>query len=709
LKKAKNKQMKKGVSAFVISLLLLCMFLLNPFRSCATHIVAVDMTYKWQFGNTYQITVVLYGDCGPASASAFSGLPLTAPEICIYNGNTFFRSISLAIQDPICGIEITPVICPGTITQCTDPSSLVPGIKQFTYLGSVTLPGVSQYWRFIYDGSGGSGTGTVTCNGTTFTANSPTSGRGATITNIQDAGNSIIQLTDTLDNTLGHNSSPEMTILPTPYFCVNSDNCYSPGAIDRYDSTASFPAGDSLVFALKAAATAAIDPMSGRPTCSPNGGGDVTYIGEAWSYPTAQAVTGATPLQVDSANQFSFDGTTGQICFLPSLLQRSDVVYNIREYRNGAFIGSCQREMTFLVQQCTNSTLNASYSAASIGVIKDSTSFQICSGAGDFSMNMSPTDNDPVADITVVSGTLPPGATFNTTGNNSPHPQCLFKWTTNGIDTGSFTYTVTFSDNHCPYPGRLVRTFHIRITPPLLLTSKVVNDICNAGKGTIKVLTTGGAAPYSYQWSNGMVDSMVSGLQAGTYTVTTSDQSSCKNTFTISLGDDTVNLLITPTIKKDICKTGNGAIKLQADGGVAPYGYLWSNDSAGSAISALPAGTYSVVVTDFNGCKNGISVDVDEDICPEIVVHDVITPNSDGLNDVWVIEGILNYPKNMVQIFDKWGDKLYEQHAYSNDWNGKGTKGELLPDGTYFYLVKLNAVNAAGGQSDFKGSLLIKR
>ena len=126
-------------------------------------------------------------------------------------------------------------------------------------------------------------------------------------------------------------------------------------------------------------------------------------------------------------------------------------------------------------------------------------------------------------------------------------------------------------------------------------------------------------------------------------------------------------------------------------------------------MTALSAGTYSVVVTDFNGCKNRLAVDVEEDICPEIVVHDVITPNGDGFNDVWVIEGIVNYPKNMVQVFDKWGDKLYEQHAYSNEWNGKGTKGELLPDGTYFYLVKLNAMNAAGGQNEFKGSLLIKR
>ena len=52
---------------------------------------------------------------------------------------------------------------------------------------------------------------------------------------------------------------------------------------------------------------------------------------------------------------------------------------------------------------------------------------------------------------------------------------------------------------------------------------------------------------------------------------------------------------------------------------------------------------------------------------------------------------------------------LYELNDYHNDWGGRGSNGELLPDGTYFYLVKLNAENFYGGKNVFAGALLIKR
>jgi len=72
-----------------------------------------------------------------------------------------------------------------------------------------------------------------------------------------------------------------------------------------------------------------------------------------------------------------------------------------------------------------------------------------------------------------------------------------------------------------------------------------------------------------------------------------------------------------------------------------------------------------------------------------------------------VIEGILDYPHNKVQLFDKWGSLVFEQSSYNNDWNGRGKQGEALPDGTYFYLVKLNA--SGGGKNAFTGYLLVKR
>jgi len=117
---------------------------------------------------------------------------------------------------------------------------------------------------------------------------------------------------------------------------------------------------------------------------------------------------------------------------------------------------------------------------------------------------------------------------------------------------------------------------------------------------------------------------------------------------------------------------------------------------------------YLLTLKDAKGCIDTISVNVEEGPCNAVEIYDVITPNEDGVNDYWVINGIKDYPRNMVQIFDKWGDVVYEKQGYNNEWRGQGNKGEL-PDGTYYYLVKLNEPNKFGGPSEYAGAILLKR
>ncbi len=71
----------------------------------------------------------------------------------------------------------------------------------------------------------------------------------------------------------------------------------------------------------------------------------------------------------------------------------------------------------------------------------------------------------------------------------------------------------------------------------------------------------------------------------------------------------------------------------------------------------------------------------------EFTIYNALSPNGDGINDVFQIDGIEDYPNNSVQIFNRWGNQVYEMTGYKNEWNGNwGNQGELLPDGTYFYL-----------------------
>ena len=93
-------------------------------------------------------------------------------------------------------------------------------------------------------------------------------------------------------------------------------------------------------------------------------------------------------------------------------------------------------------------------------------------------------------------------------------------------------------------------------------------------------------------------------------------------------------------------------------------------------------GTYEVSVIDDCGHTAAVSVIVDPQCA--IIVPNVISPNGDGQNDVFFIEGILA-SRSTVRIFNRWGQVVYEKQNYQNDWRAPG-----LPDGTYFYEVKVD-------------------
>jgi gliding motility-associated-like protein len=93
-----------------------------------------------------------------------------------------------------------------------------------------------------------------------------------------------------------------------------------------------------------------------------------------------------------------------------------------------------------------------------------------------------------------------------------------------------------------------------------------------------------------------------------------------------------------------------------------------------------------------------IYIFVGEDI--PVVIHNVITPNGDGLNDRWTIGGIENYPKNTINIFNRWGDKIRTFNAYDNSsvvWDGTNRHGEPVPDGTYFYILEIENIGDYNG------------
>ncbi|MCO5261327.1 MAG: choice-of-anchor L domain-containing protein [Lentimicrobium sp.] len=80
----------------------------------------------------------------------------------------------------------------------------------------------------------------------------------------------------------------------------------------------------------------------------------------------------------------------------------------------------------------------------------------------------------------------------------------------------------------------------------------------------------------------------------------------------------------------------------------------------------------------------------------EVIIYNGITPNGDGRNDKWIIDGIEEYGDNEVLLFNRWSDQVRYFENYNNTsvvWDGTNKNGKMLPDGTYYYIVKLRSVN----------------
>jgi gliding motility-associated-like protein len=136
--------------------------------------------------------------------------------------------------------------------------------------------------------------------------------------------------------------------------------------------------------------------------------------------------------------------------------------------------------------------------------------------------------------------------------------------------------------------------------------------------------------------------------------------------------------------------------------------YIWSphyicpGDNCLSVDSLAP-GNYSVFIEVLSSSGNILdsvtkhfTITANSDPC-QITVFTGFSPNGDGLNDTWIIENIENFPNNSVHIYNRWGNQIIGINNYNNTynvWNGQSSSGSVLPNGTYFYVIKLN--NGAG-------------
>ena len=103
--------------------------------------------------------------------------------------------------------------------------------------------------------------------------------------------------------------------------------------------------------------------------------------------------------------------------------------------------------------------------------------------------------------------------------------------------------------------------------------------------------------------------------------------------------------------------------------------------------------------------RNGVG-----DVCDteNVNISEAFTPNQDGINDVWMIYNIENYPNNNLSVHNRWGKLVYSKKGYKNDWDGTftGNHPKILPEAaSYYYQLDLDG----DGIVDYKGWIYITK
>ncbi len=210
--------------------------------------------------------------------------------------------------------------------------------------------------------------------------------------------------------------------------------------------------------------------------------------------------------------------------------------------------------------------------------------------------NINGTATDATCELANGSITVTPGAgptPYTYQWSNGSSSQSI-----NNVPPGNYSVIVTGA-NGC------VQIYDYSISnnnPPILVSGSVVpNTSCANPNGRI-TLNVQPAGTYTYSWSSGQGTANITGMPAGTYTVTVFGQGTCQQVEVFTIDDNISLPVINTNFTNPTCGLANGRIQITMSGGVSPYTYAWTGASGNNILNNLPAGNYTVTVTDARGC-----------------------------------------------------------------------------------------------------------
>ena len=200
----------------------------------------------------------------------------------------------------------------------------------------------------------------------------------------------------------------------------------------------------------------------------------------------------------------------------------------------------------------------------------------------------------------------------------------------------------------------------------------------------------------NYLWSNGVSETTINVSESGEYSLTVTNELGCEGTASIRIKEGKI-----PEETAVACQVSANEVNFiwESNEEVANYEVNLLSDGEGqlldnrySVAEVTPNEEVEIELTAISTFGNCETTTVHSCTSSEkdVIVPEILTPNGDGKNDVLIIDNIEDFPKNEILIFNRWGQIVLKKKPYQNNWDGRNQKGQVVPDGTYYYILRLD-------------------